>query len=60
VIEGLGSSSESQSAANSRIKDADFAQVTAELTKAKILSESSLAILGQANQSPNLALKLLG
>jgi flagellin len=46
--------------ANSRIRDTDMAEETSELTKSNILSSATLSVLGQANQNPQLALKLLG
>ena len=51
-IENLG-------AAKSRIKDADFAYEAAEYTQANILTQSGISVLAQANQMPNVALKLL-
>jgi len=51
---------ENLSAARSRIKDADFATETANLTKAQILQQASSTILSQANQRPQAALSLLG
>lgn len=56
----LGSAIENLSAANSRIRDADIAQSTAELTKNQILLNASTSILQQANAAPGAALKLLG
>lgn len=46
--------------ANSRIRDTDMAEETSEMTKANILTQSTVSVLGQANQTPQLALKLLG
>lgn len=46
-------------AAKSRIKDADLAKETANLTKDSILRQAGVAVLGQANQTPALALSLL-
>jgi len=46
--------------ARSRIQDVDFASETAELTKQQILSQTSSAMLAQANQLPQTALSLLG
>lgn len=46
--------------ANSRIRDTDMAEETANLTKANILTNATVSVLGQANQNPQLALKLLG
>lgn len=56
----LGISLESLSAANARIRDADIAESTAELTRNNVLLNASTMILQQANQTPALALKLLG
>jgi flagellin len=47
------------SAANSRIVDVDVAQETAEMTKHSILVQAGTAMLAQANQAPQMALKLL-
>lgn len=46
--------------ANSRIRDTDMAEETSELTKSNILTQATVSVLGQANQVPQLALKLLG
>lgn len=51
---------ENLSAANSRIRDLDVASETAEMTKSNILSQSTVSVLSQANQSPMAALKLIG
>ncbi len=50
---------ENISAANSRIRDADMAAETAELTKRNVLTQAGTATLAQANQNSNLALRLL-
>ena len=47
------------SAAESRIRDADVATEAANLTKAQVLSQSSLAAMAQANSAPQALLKLL-
>ena len=60
TISNLATSHENLSAANSRIRDVDVASETAQLTKSQILSQAGLAVLGQANQLPQGALKLLG
>jgi flagellin len=57
--EHLSTSIENFSAANSRIRDADIAQSSAELAKNNVLLNASTAVLAQANQQPALALKLL-
>jgi flagellin len=46
-------------AAESRIRDADVAAEAAELTRLTILQQAGTAILAQANQQPQLALRLL-
>ena len=51
---------ENLSAANSRIRDTDVAEVSAELTRNQILMQASTATLAQANQKNSLALQLLG
>jgi flagellin len=50
---------EALSAANSRIRDVDVAEETSNLTKAQILAQAGVSVLAQANQMPQLALKLL-
>jgi flagellin len=57
--ENLGVSIENFSAANSRIRDTDIASSSAELTRNTILLNASTAVLGQANQAPAAALKLI-
>ena len=59
VINNLSISDENLSAAKSRIRDVDVAAETAELTKNNILVQSGTSVLSQANQLPNVALKLL-
>ncbi|MEW6057352.1 MAG: flagellin [Bdellovibrionota bacterium] len=55
----LGISVESLSAANSRIRDTDIAEDSAELVKRNILNSANITVLSQANQSPSNALRLL-
>jgi flagellin len=50
---------ESLSAAKGRIKDADFAAESAEYTQQSILQQAGASVLTQANQLPQIALKLL-
>ena len=59
VISNLQVASESQSAARGRIMDADFAAETAALARAQILQQAGNAMVAQANQLPNMVLKLL-
>jgi flagellin len=56
----IGVSVENLSAANSRIRDTDVANSTAELSRNNILQAASVSILAQANQTPNMAMKLMG
>ena len=60
TIRNLSNISENVSAARSRIRDADFATETAELSRNQILQQASTTILAQANQRPQAALSLLG
>ncbi len=59
TIANLTAVSENLSAARSRILDADFAAETAALTRAQILQQAGIAILAQANASPQSVLGLL-
>ena len=47
------------SAAESGIRDADVATAAANLTKAQVLQQASVAALAQANSAPQALLKLL-
>ncbi|MBF0423197.1 MAG: flagellin FliC [Magnetococcales bacterium] len=60
VVSNLANVVENMSAARSRIMDADIAAETANLTRNSILQQAGTAVLAQANQQPQLALKLLG
>lgn len=60
TINNLTVYSENMAAANARIRDTDFAYETAELTKSNILTQSTVSVLGQANATPQAALKLIG
>lgn len=59
VVTSLQTSSESLSAARSRIQDTDFAAETANLTKAQILQQAGMAMMAQANSLPQNVLSLL-
>lgn len=56
----LSVSAENFKAAESRIRDADVAQESANLVRLNILQQAASSVLGQANQQPQLALQLLG
>jgi flagellin len=60
AMANLSVQSENANAANSRIRDTDFAEESAKLTQTNILKQSGVAVLSQANQTPQLALRLLG
>lgn len=60
TIQNLQISSENLSAANSRIRDTDFAAETAKNTKLNILNQAGTSVLAQANQQGQSALNLLG
>jgi flagellin len=59
VISNLQVSIENQSAARSRIVDADFAVETANMSRAQILQQAGNAMIAQANQLPQQVLRLL-
>ena len=59
VISSLNVSVESQTAARSRIMDADYASETANLSRAQILQQAGNAMVSQANQLPQQVLSLL-
>ncbi len=60
TINNLAITDENLSAANSRIRDTDMAEEVSEMAKNNILMQSGIAVLGQANQTNQSALKLLG
>jgi len=59
VVSNLQSNVENQTAARSRITDADFAAETANLSRAQILQQAGNAMIAQANSQPQNVLKLL-
>jgi flagellin len=59
IISNLQQGVEAQSAAKSRITDADYAQETANMSRANILQQAGTAMVAQANQQPQMVLKLL-
>ncbi|MCA9274051.1 MAG: flagellin [Phycisphaerales bacterium] len=60
TIRSLNVAVENTAAAESAIRDTDFASETAGLTRSQILVQSSATILSLANQQPQTALQLLG
>jgi len=59
TINNLSISHENLSAANSRVRDTDVAAETAEMVRNNILLQAGVSVLQQANQSQQVALKLL-
>ncbi len=59
TINSLGVAVENLQASVSRIRDADIAQETSNMVTAQILQQAGTAVLAQANQAPQAALKLL-
>lgn len=60
TVDNLGVAQENMSAANSRIRDTDVAAASSEMTRNNILLQAGTSTLAQANQSNQLALKLIG
>jgi flagellin len=59
TISNLQVTSENMTAARSRIRDADFAKETADLTRVQILQQAGISMLAQANAQPQSVLALL-
>ena len=59
TISNLQISAENLTATRSRIQDADYAEETSTLARSEILQQAGIAVLGQANIAPNIALSLL-
>jgi len=59
TVNSLGIALENASAAESAIRDTDFAEETANLTRNQILAQAATTVLSQANASPQAALALL-
>ncbi|VAX14258.1 Flagellin protein FlaB [hydrothermal vent metagenome] len=59
TIANLATNAENLTAARSRVRDADFAKETANLTRAQILQQAGTAMLAQANVAPQNVLSLL-
>ncbi len=60
TINNIGVKTENLERANSVIRDTDVASESAELVKANILQQATVAVLGQANNSATSAVRLLG
>jgi len=59
TTDNLGTAIENFSAANSRIRDTDVAQSSADLARNNILLNASVGVMSQANNQPSMALKLI-
>jgi flagellin len=60
TVSNLQATSQNLTSSRSTIQDADFAAETANLTKSQVLQQAGISVLAQANQEPQLILKLLG
>jgi flagellin len=60
AISSLEVARENYMAAESRIRDADIAQETADMVRLQVLQQAGVAVLAQANLQPETVLKLLG
>jgi len=59
AVSNLTATSQNLTQSRSTIQDANFAQETANLTQAQVLEQAGISVLAQANQEPQLILKLL-
>jgi len=59
-VDGLASSIENYGNAMSQIKDTDMAEESSAFSKSNVLQQAGVAMLSQANQTPNLVMRLLG
>jgi flagellin len=60
TVSNLDVQYENLNASNSRIRDVDIAKESAEMASAQVLQQAAVGVLAQANQFPNVALKLIG
>ncbi len=60
TIDVIGTMNENMNAANSRIRDTDIAMSSSDLARNNVLLQGTTATLSQANQLPQMALKLIG
>lgn len=60
ALNNIETYTENLSSATSRIRDADFAHETAELSKHQIMQQAGISVLGQANGLNSGALRLIG
>ena len=60
TVSNIQTSRTNVAAADAGIKDVDVAAETAAMARNQVLSQAGVSVLAQANQAPQLALKLLG
>jgi flagellin len=60
TVDTLAITEENLAAANSRIRDTDVAAATSDMARNNVLLQAGTSTLAQANQSTQLALKLIG
>lgn len=60
TITNLSIQAENLQASESRISDVDIAQEMTEFVRNQVLTQAAIAMLGQANSLPQMALRLLG
>ena len=60
AINSVGVSVENLSASESRIRDADIAQVSSQMVSQQIMQQAGVSVLAQANSAPQAVLKLIG
>ena len=58
--DSISSTQQNLAASNSQIKDVNMAQEMTQLTQQQILEQAGTAMLAQANQQPQMVLKLIG
>jgi flagellin len=59
AVSNLTSTSQNLTQSRSTLQDTDFAAETANMTQANVLEQAGISVLAQANQQPQLILKLL-
>jgi flagellin len=59
TIDNLSATNTNMQASRSRIEDADMAAEVSRMSKQKVLLQSSISMLTQANQQPQMILSLL-
>jgi len=59
AVSNLTSTSQNLSQARSTLQDTNFAAETANMTQSNVLEQAGISVLAQANQQPQLILKLL-